>query len=686
MSSIPALDTAASPPGTAIALVSVIAPMWNEAEHIEGLVADLAGQDFEGDVELLVADGGSTDDSVARLHAAAERHGIDVTVFENPARFVSHGLNICIGAARGGLIVRVDCHSRYPTDYVSRCVAASIETGAANVGGIFIPEGRTPMERAVACAMDSPFGGVHWSRHGAKGERVEVDTVPYGAFRPSAFERAGLFDESLVRNQDDEFNLRLRRSGGKVVLDPAIRIFYRPRGSLGKVFRQYYEYGRWKAPVMRRHGQATSARSLAPGAFVSSLVLLAALAPFVRVAAFLLILELGAYEAGSLLGGVAAVRGRGEQWRLLPRVVAVFPTFHIAHGAGMVSGWLRRGTPVPLRARPADGSIRRISVVAPMLNEAEHVADVVSDLAVQDYGGEVEFLVADGGSTDGSVERLREAADRQGLELTVLQNPDRWVSQGLNTCIRAASGDLIVRVDCHSRYPGDYLRRCAEAAEETGADNVGGVVVPTGASPAERAVACAMRSPFGGIGWTRHGSRSGRTEVDTVTYGAFRPSAFERAGMFDESLVRNQDDELNLRLRLEGGRVVLDPTIQVHYRPRGSLARVFRQYYEYGRWKVPVMRKHRRITSLRSMAGAFFVGSALVLAALAPWLPGAAWLLAAQLGLYATGAVIAGAGAIRSGRESWSLLPRVVATFPMFHVGHGVGQLTGWASALVRRG
>ena len=248
---------------------------------------------------------------------------------------------MCIVAARGDLVMRVDCHSRYPSDYVSRCVAASEETGADNVGGVFVPTGRTPTERAVACAMQSPFGGIHWSRHDDGTTRVDVDTVPYGAFRPEAFERAGLFDESLVRNQDDEFNLRLRLAGGRIVMDPSIRVLYTPRSTLRKVFRQYYEYGRWKAPVMRKHGEATSARSLVPGLFVSSLVLLAALAPFARPAAILLLLEVATYAACALIAGVVAVRRHGDGWGLLPRVVAAFPTFHVAHGVGMIAGWLR---------------------------------------------------------------------------------------------------------------------------------------------------------------------------------------------------------------------------------------------------------------------------------------------------------------------------------------------------------
>lgn len=334
--------SAASEADTRIRRISVTAPMLDEADHVEQLVADLAAQDWQGEVELLVADGRSTDGSVERLRAAASRHGISLQVFDNPERWVSHGLNRCIRAATGDLIVRLDCHSRYPADYLRRCAVAAEETGADNVGGVFVPIGRTPMERAVAAATDSPFGGVHWTRHGSN-ERVETDTVPYGAYRPRAFSIAGLFDESLARNQDDEFNLRLRRAGGRIVLDPSIRIFYNPRGSFRRLFRQYYEYGRWKAPVMRKHGQATSARSMVPGGFVGSLLVLAPLAIWVPAAMLLLDVELAVYSAVALAFAVIGLRRRGLPWRLLPRVLAVFPTVHVAHGLGMIAGWLRAG-------------------------------------------------------------------------------------------------------------------------------------------------------------------------------------------------------------------------------------------------------------------------------------------------------------------------------------------------------
>ena len=343
--------------------ISIIVPMLNESGHIEHFVEDVGRQDFEGEVELLVADGGSTDGSLELLRVAAKKHGIALTVLENRAGWVSHALNECIKAAGGDLLVRLDCHSRYPPDYLRRCARASEETGALVVGGVIVAEGRTVVERAVACAMDSPFGGIGfyrvfspdaglakrvagvfgipWARTAAADSRVETDTVTFGAFRPEAFRRAGLFDESLRRNQDDEFNLRLRKAGGRVVLDPAIRVRYTPRGSLRGVFRQYYEYGLWKVAVVRKHRQLASPRSLAPVVFVGSIGLLALFAPRFPAARRLLAMELGAYGLLAVAFGTICVTRRRESWALLPAVTAVFPTFHTAYGLGVIRGWMR---------------------------------------------------------------------------------------------------------------------------------------------------------------------------------------------------------------------------------------------------------------------------------------------------------------------------------------------------------
>lgn len=327
---------------------------------------------------------------------------------------------------------------------------------------------------------------------------------------------------------------------------------------------------------------------------------------------------------------------------------------------------------------PGTQKVERLSVIAPMLNEADHIEAFVDDLAAQDFAGPVEALVADGGSTDGSVELLESAAQRAGLHLAVLPNPAGWVPHGLNACIAAATGDLVVRLDCHSRYPSDYLRLCAEAAEETDALVVGGVVVPEGRTPTERAVACAMDGPFGGIGWTRGTSETERRDADVVTYGAFRPEAFERAGLFDESLLCDEDDDFMLRIRQAGGRVLLDSKIKVAYTPRGSYRGVFRQYFRYGYWKVRVMRKHRQALSGRSLVPPAFVLSLLVLAPAAIFLPAARVILGLALVVYLLGAVIFGIRSVRARKEPLELVPRVVAVYPMFHVGYGVGMLGGF--------
>ena len=162
-----------------------------------------------------------------------------------------------------------------------------------------------------------------------------------------------------------------------------------------------------------------------------------------------------------------------------------------------------------------------------------------------------------------------------------------------------------------------------------------------------------------------------------MTFGAFRREAFAAVGVFDEGLVRNQDDEMNLRLRLGGGRVVLDPRIRVFYVPRGTLSGVFRQYYEYGRWKIPVMRKHRRALGVRSLVPPAFVVATTVLAALAPWVTVAGWVLVAELALYLVAASAFGALSLRRRDEPVTLLPRVIGAYLAFHVGYGVGMLRG---------
>jgi succinoglycan biosynthesis protein ExoA len=319
--------------------ITVIAPMRDELRNLAGFVDDLAAQDFVGPVQILVADGGSTDGSAERLAELGAASSLDLTVLDNPSGWVSHGLNLCIERANGDLVVRLDCHSRYRPDYLRRLAELAAATGGWNVGGRTVARGVTPMERAVATAMVSPFGGIDWTRM-TGAEPVEVDTVKFGAFRPIAFREAGNFDEGMVRNQDDEFNLRIEEAGGKIFLDPTITLDYLPRGSLRAVWSQYSQYGFWKVAVMTKHRRVLTLRSMAPLAFVGSVALLTLLSPFSRTARAVLAGELATYVGGALFFGTRETLARGETPALLPRVLAVFPAFHLSYGTGMARGWL----------------------------------------------------------------------------------------------------------------------------------------------------------------------------------------------------------------------------------------------------------------------------------------------------------------------------------------------------------
>jgi glycosyltransferase involved in cell wall biosynthesis len=334
----PAAEAQAPP----VRRIAVIVPMLNEAAHVEHLVDDIAAQDFEGEVSIFVADGGSEDGSPAKLRRAAEQTGLDLTLLQNPRRRAAPGLNVCLEEALRidpDLIVRLDCHSHYPSDYFRRCAEVSQETGAWNVGGLFRPIGSSESERAIACALESPFGGHNWMPN--RDRRSEVDTVFCGAFRPFVFERAGPYDEEVGTAEVEELNIRIRKAGGKVVYDPSIWLEYAPRPSLRALFVQYYRYGLNKMAVAVKHRQVVSGRSVVPLVFVGSLALLGAGSLRAPLARRLLAAELAVYGACALGFGVLAVRGRGESWSLLPRVVACFPIFHAAHGLGSARGWLR---------------------------------------------------------------------------------------------------------------------------------------------------------------------------------------------------------------------------------------------------------------------------------------------------------------------------------------------------------
>jgi succinoglycan biosynthesis protein ExoA len=318
--------------------VSIVLCVLNEERHIREAVHNALEQDYPGPLELVVALGPSkdrTDEIVAQL--AEEDPRVRFVRNPSPAGSTPAGLNAAIAVTRNPVIVRIDGHAVLPSDYVQVAVDTMRATGADNVGGIMAAEGVTPFEQAVARAMTSRFGVGNASFH-TGGEAGPADTVYLGVFRRSALERVGGYDETFLRAQDWEMNLRIRRSGGLVYFQPRLRVDYRPRSTVAALGRQYFHYGRWRRVVMRRHEGTVNLRYLAPPLALTGVVagsLLAAAG--VTAGAVLPLGYVAVVAAGS------AVEGRGltpAAWVRLPLATA---TMHLTWGAGFLTSPRRLG-------------------------------------------------------------------------------------------------------------------------------------------------------------------------------------------------------------------------------------------------------------------------------------------------------------------------------------------------------
>ena len=309
-----------------------------------------------------------------------------------------------------------------------------------------------------------------------------------------------------------------------------------------------------------------------------------------------------------------------------------------------------------------------VSVVIPMRNEAAHIAACIDSVLAQDYP-RLEIIVVDGDSDDASPQVLSGYGDR----ICVLHNPARIVPTAMNIGIRAARGEIIARVDAHTLLASDYVRVGVETLRGTGADNVGGPMRAVGGGRCGTTIALAMSSRFG-IGAYFHFATADR-EVDTVYMGMYPRAVFERIGLFDEELVRNQDDELNYRLRKAGGRIVLTTRMRSRYQNRQNLTALARQFFQYGWWKVRVLQKHPAQMSPRHFVPPAFLLSLIVSLAMTPWARGTGALFLAIAATYGA-ALMAAAGSVAR-RHGWGEFLPLIATFATMHVSWGSGFLVG---------
>jgi succinoglycan biosynthesis protein ExoA len=325
--------------------VSVILPVRNEALFIERALMAIFAQDYEGPAEILIADGMSTDgtrDIVNRL--AKQQSAYEVRILDNPQRIVPTGMNIAIMQAKGDVLIRVDGHCLIPPDYVRKCVDYLGNGGLVGVGGPMLSIGETPTAQVIASAMSSQFGVGNSAFRTIAGVSRYVDTVPFAAYGRQTIEEVGLYDEELVRNQDDEYNFRVRALGGRILLAGDLHTKYFSRSSLRSLWGQYFQYGFWKVRVLQKHPRQMRWRQFAPPLLVAALAIsLIALMRALWVGELAGALYFCGVALAYILANLAAsvwlaIRKRVEHLPLLP---VAFAVLHIGYGLGFLFGVVR---------------------------------------------------------------------------------------------------------------------------------------------------------------------------------------------------------------------------------------------------------------------------------------------------------------------------------------------------------
>lgn len=316
--------------------VSVIMPIRNEENFIEHSLGAVLRQDYPADrLEVIVMDGMSADRTVEKVLSIANQSNVPVKTIKNTGQTAPFGLNLGINQSTGEIIVRVDGHTIIESDYVKECVAALQSSDAANVGGRMNAFAENIFGQAVALATGSPFGVGNARFHYSQKEEI-VDTVYLGAWRREVFETVGLFNEELVRNQDDEFNYRLRAQGGKILLSPKIKSRYYNRSTWRSLWQQYYQYGFWKVRVMQLHPRQMSLRQFVPAIFALSLFVGGVLTLFNNIGIYFLVAVAGVYLLAALIFSVKISIKKGYKFLLLLPIC--FLTLHLSYGTGFLIG------------------------------------------------------------------------------------------------------------------------------------------------------------------------------------------------------------------------------------------------------------------------------------------------------------------------------------------------------------
>lgn len=317
--------------------VSVIMPVYNEEAFIARSLNSLLKQSYPPNkMEIILADGMSTDKTREIIKHVSAQSLIPITIVENPEKIAPTGLNRAIARAAGEIVIRVDGHCEVDEDYVANCVKHLAGEKADGVGGPIETIGQTLQAKAIAAAMSSTFGVGGSAFRTIDNRELYVDTVAFPGYKKEIFERVGTFNEELIRNQDDEFNYRIRKSGGKILLTPDIRSRYYSRSSFKSLWRQYFQYGYWKIRVFQLHPKQMSLRQFVPFAFVLSLIIFGMLSFFSVYGRYGLVFILSLYFFFNLAATLKAGHKTGVYG--MPYILLSFIILHVSYGLGSLIG------------------------------------------------------------------------------------------------------------------------------------------------------------------------------------------------------------------------------------------------------------------------------------------------------------------------------------------------------------
>jgi len=294
-------------------------------------------QDYTGPIEILIADGMSTD-STRMIIGEYQRQQMNIHLIDNPGKIVPTGMNAALRMAKGDIVIRVDGHCIIAPDYVSNCVYHLLNAEIDGVGGPMQTIGETPISETIAIAMSSQFGVGNSAFRTLSGRTILADTVPFPAYTRSIIERVGLYDEELVRNQDDEYNYRIREIGGKILLADNVRSKYYSRGSLSKLWKQYFQYGFYKIRVLQKHPRQMSLRQFIPPLFVVALMSSVILTLLTTGGWITLLFVGGGYLLANLAASLITAARKG--WRHITVLPLTFAILHISYGLGFLNGLL----------------------------------------------------------------------------------------------------------------------------------------------------------------------------------------------------------------------------------------------------------------------------------------------------------------------------------------------------------